>query len=388
VVTPEGWRPTPFREFILKVHQRCNLACDYCYMYTKADQSWRSRPVAMPEAVRRAVAERIAEHVRRHGLRQVRLVLHGGEPFLLGAPALAGIVDLVRAAVPASCAVTATVQTNGVLLDRPGLDILRERGVSVGVSVDGTAADHDRHRRFADGRGSHAAVERALRLLGEPAYRPMFAGILCTIDLRTDPVAGYEELLRYAPPVVDFLLPHANWGSLPPYPAGAVSGSYAGWLVEVFDRWYRADPQETHVRLFEELINLILGGASRSEQVGLSPVALVVVDSDGAIEQVDSLKSTYPGAAGMRLNVLRDPFDAALAHPGVVARQIGVRALSSTCRTCPVHRVCGGGNYVHRYRPGAGFTNPSVYCADLRQLIEHITAAVGADLARLRGVGA
>ena len=34
-----GWRPTPVHDVVLKVHQRCNLACDYCYVYTQADQS-------------------------------------------------------------------------------------------------------------------------------------------------------------------------------------------------------------------------------------------------------------------------------------------------------------------------------------------------------------
>jgi uncharacterized protein len=34
-----GWRPVPFREFIVKVHSRCDLACDYCYMYEMADRS-------------------------------------------------------------------------------------------------------------------------------------------------------------------------------------------------------------------------------------------------------------------------------------------------------------------------------------------------------------
>ena len=32
------------RQFLLKVHSRCNLACDYCYVYQHADQSWRTRP--------------------------------------------------------------------------------------------------------------------------------------------------------------------------------------------------------------------------------------------------------------------------------------------------------------------------------------------------------
>lgn len=38
---------------------------------------------------------------------------------------------------------------------------------------------------------------------------------------------------------------------------------------------------------------------------------------------------------------------------------------------CVVLAVCGGGLYVRRYQCGAGFNNPSVYCADL-EFITHI----------------
>ena len=40
----DGWRPTPFRQFIVKMHSRCDLSCEYCYMYEMADSSWRTRP--------------------------------------------------------------------------------------------------------------------------------------------------------------------------------------------------------------------------------------------------------------------------------------------------------------------------------------------------------
>ena len=46
--------------------------------------------------------------------------------------------------------------------------------------------------------------------------------------------------------------------------------------------------------------------------------------------------------------------------------------LADECRECPVGKVCGGGNYVHRYAPGSGFLHPSVYCADLERLIRHV----------------
>jgi uncharacterized protein len=372
-----GWRPTALREFVLKVHQRCNLACDYCYMYTMADQTWRDRPRVMPPLVWRAAARRIAEHARRHALTEVSVVLHGGEPLLAGAGRLVAVADTVRAALPDGVRARVGLQTNAVLLDEPTLQLLLEHDIRVGVSLDGDDADHDRHRRHGDGRGSAAQVRRGLRLLASPPYDVLFSGLLCTIDPRTDPVACYEALLAHRPPMVDFLLPHANWEQ-PPAP-----GAIGPWLVRLFDRWYGAPREETRIRLLEAILALVLGGASRSEQVGLSPVALAVVETDGAIEQVDALKSAYPGAAATGLSVLTDPFDAALDHPGFVARQLGLAALGPECARCAVHRICGGGHYVHRYRAGAGFRNPSVYCADLMRIIDHIRGRITADIAHL-----
>jgi uncharacterized protein len=377
-----GWRPTPFRDVVLKVHQRCNLACDYCYVYTMADQSWRERPLVMGSPVWRATAARMAEHACAHRLDTMRLVLHGGEPLLAGPSRLSDLVTDVRNAVEGVCRLEIQMQTNGVLLDEATVRLLAAHGVTIGISLDGTGADHDRRRRGPDGRGSHAAVVRALRLLTDERYRASFAGLLCTVDPATDPVACYEALLAYRPPALDLLLPHANWSSPPRRPRYGGPTPHADWLIAVFDRWYDAPRRETAIRLFDDVLALVLGGSGRSDQVGLSPVAVVVVETDGAIEQADSLKSSYPGACATGLTVLADPFDAALDHPGVAARQIGVAALSDTCRACSLHRVCGGGHYAHRYRPGAGFRNPSVYCADMLKLIGHVRRRILADLSR------
>ena len=40
----------PFQQFIVKLHSRCNLSCDYCYVYHHVDQSWRDRPPVMTPA--------------------------------------------------------------------------------------------------------------------------------------------------------------------------------------------------------------------------------------------------------------------------------------------------------------------------------------------------
>jgi uncharacterized protein len=366
-----GWRPMPFREFVLKVHQRCNLACTYCYVYESPDQTWRRRPRVMSDEIWRATAGRISEHAAAHGLKEIRVVLHGGEPLLAGPANLRRHVSDLRRTLPPGCEASVTMQTNGVGLTDKALTELAIENIMVGVSVDGTAADHDRHRVFRNGRGSHDATVRALQNLKIKSH--LYAGILCTIDPATDPMDTWHALLSHRPPAIDLLLPHTNWAQPPSHPV-------APWLIRVFDEWYAQRPRTTRVRLFEDVMSLLLGGSSGSEQVGLSPVVVAVVESDGDIEQVDALKSAYPEASGTGRNVLTDAFDAVLDHPGVVARQIGVEALADGCRSCPVHRVCGGGHYAHRYRPGDGFRNPTVYCADMNRLIRHVSARLTADL--------
>jgi uncharacterized protein len=378
--------PIPFRQFLLKVHSRCNLRCDYCYVYQMADQGWRDQPRSMSSTTMVRAAHRIAEHAETHRLAEVRVILHGGEPLLAGRNFIGELAETFTDVVGAATSVRLSMQTNGVLLDREFLEVLLSHDIRIGVSVDGDAEAHDRHRRRPNGQGSHADVLRALALLNEPRYRPLFSGLLSTIDLVNDPVETYERLLDLAPPAVDFLMPDGNWNDPP---AGRTTDTadtpYADWLIAVFDRWYRAPHKETRVRTFEEIINVLLGGRSAVESIGLSPVNLVVVETDGTVEQVDTLKSSFPGAAHTGLNVFDHDFDAAMEHPGVVARQLGIDGLCSTCRSCRVVRVCGGGLYSHRYRTGAGYRNPSVYCPDLILLIDHIRAAVAGDLAALVG---
>ena len=148
-------------------------------------------------------------------------------------------------------------------------------------------------------------------------------------------------------------------------------------------------PAQYGLHILQEVIEGIAVGAQRAgrspKDVTLAPIGKRSKNGviDGAIEQVDSLRSTYEGATRTGYTVLADPLDAALSHPGIVARQIGVEALSATCRACTVHRVCGGGHYAHRYRPGSGFRSPSVYCRDLYRIIAHVRRRVTDDLARL-----
>jgi uncharacterized protein len=313
------------------------------------------------------VAARIAEHAVRHRLTEVGVVLHGGEPLLLGPARLREILTVLRATVGAATALDLRMQTNGIRLDEPMADLLLEFGVRAGVSLDGDRAANDRHRRYRNGASSHERTLRGLALLRSPRYRAAYAGILCTIDVRNDPIAVYEALLEQEPPRIDLLLPHATWDDPPPH-AAAGTTPYADWLLRVHRRWL-ADGRPVPIRLFDALHATAAGRDSGTESIGVDRGDLAVVETDGSWEQPDSMKTAFHGAAATGLTVFTASADDLLATPVMRRRQAGVAGLGAVCRACPVVTRCGGGLFAHRFRSGAGFANPSVYCADLKGLV-------------------
>jgi uncharacterized protein len=367
----------------LKIHSRCNLACRYCYVYEHVDQSWRRQPPVMSPAVIDAAARRFADHAAARSIPRTTVTFHGGEPLLAGIDMIDYAVRAFRRAL-SETAVSFTVQTNGVLLDEPFLESFRRLDVRVGVSLDGGRSANDLQRRFAHGGGSYLAVKAGLDRLRSERYRHLFNGLLATVDIRNDPVRVYEDLLKFAPPRLDLLLPHGNWTIPPPGRPADASAPYAEWLIQIFDRWYDAPRRETDVRLFGAIMSLILGGPGGTEAVGLDPIDFVIVETDGSIEQGDALKTAAEGAAATGLNVFDHSFDEVLELPGIRARQAGLAALSKACRRCDLVHLCGGGHYAHRYEATSGFANPSVYCADLQRLIRHIYGRMRDDLRRRR----
>jgi uncharacterized protein len=363
----------PLSQVVLKVHSRCDLACNHCYVYEAVDQSWRGRPMVIPDDVVGQAARRIAEHAAAHSLPEVQVVLHGGEPLLAGRERLRRVITELRGALDGSCQLDLRIHTNGVRLTTEFCELFAAHRVKVGISIDGDEAANDRHRRYADGRSSYSPVVRGIELLASGRFRELYAGLLCTIDVANDPLVVYESLMALRPPRIDFLLPHATWDH-PPARQPRADHEYAAWLTAIYDRWL-ADGCPVEIRTFDSIISTLRGGESFTEALGLGPTGLVVIETDGRYEQVDSLKVAYEGAPETGLNVFSHSLDMVARHPGITAREQGIAGLCRTCQECPVVSSCGGGLYTHRYRDdGSRFQNPSVYCPDLLTLISHISA--------------
>ncbi len=340
-----------------------------------ADQTWKVQSRFMSQDILSKAAERVDEHVAAHGLNEVSIIFHGGEPLLLGPDRLDKYCKVIRESV--RCNVRFGLQTNGTLINERFVEVFRRHGIKAGISVDGLPANHDNYRVFRNGEGSSRFVQRGLDLL---VRNKQLGGILCVINLTNDPVQTYRYLANSGAPQVDFLLPHGNWVQLPPRVSNAhETKEYAEWLLRIFDVWYE-DDQAPGIRTFESIMRLLLGEDSLVESIGPDSGDLVVVESNGNIEAVDSLKSCYPGGAQTGLSIQMNCFDEALSLPPFFSRQLGLNGLCNICRSCKYAQVCGGGYQPHRYSNTNGFLNPSIYCSALMLLIKTIAERMSQDL--------
>lgn len=363
----------PFTTFVTKVVSRCNLNCSYCYMYNLEDGTWRNQPGVMSEDVTRALALRVGEHAVRHGVPSVHLILHGGEPLLMGKGRLARWVNLIRETLPDSVTPYFSVQSNGVLVDDQWVDVLAASEVRIGISVDGPRPYHDRFRLDHEGRGSFDRVLHGIRTLQNHARgREIFSTVMAVVDTGIPPLELFDFWQELNVIGFDLSLPHANWEHRPPL--GAMS--YGDWMIEFFDLWLDQNRPDRRIRYFDNMLRMLFQYPISTDNIGGRPVGVVVVETDGSIEPTDAFKCCEEGITKIGLNVTRSGFDDLYGLPMIDTLQGGAPMLCATCQACDVRDVCGGGYMPHRYKRGPDFDNPSVYCEDLEKLIRHIRLRV------------
>lgn len=354
---------------LIKTASRCNLNCSYCYVYNMGDDAWQSQPKRMSPEVVEATVDQLGRlsHAQSHPL---SVVMHGGEPLLLGLQPMTRLVQGLRASMRSDAGLH--VQTNGVLLTDAFIDLFACHDVGVSISFDGPT--HDLNRLDRAGRGSHDRVRAGIgRLIAHPAGDRLFSGLLAVVDPTSDPVVVYDALKATGAPSFDFLYRDGNYVTLPYGKHSLDSTEYGDWMVRLVDH-YLSDVAPPRIRILDDLLRLILGGRGQKEGVGLTEYGIVVVDTDGTITKNDTLKAAHAGGDRFGISRLitdRDLLDVLRAED-VSSYYRLQEPRSSICRVCPELNVCGGGMPAHRFSEESGYDNPTVFCADQKRLIAHL----------------
>ena len=264
-------------EAVIKVAERCNINCSYCYVFNKGDESFKGRPVKISQQVMTETAAYLAQGARDLKASAATIIFHGGEPLMMGKRNFDTFAATLLAALTDIPSVRLGVQTNALLLDDEWVDIFARHRMSAGVSLDGPEDINDLERKDLRGRGTYQRTVNGLRLLQRRAKVGdlPWPGIISVIHPRANGRTCYRHFVDdLGVRGITFHLPMDTHDSF----QGQSSMVYAQFLCDVFDEWAKDKNKDIYVRMFSQLLSFfsrkIRPANTKNQNVRLQPLTV------------------------------------------------------------------------------------------------------------------
>lgn len=365
---------TACENFILKITSNCNLNCSYCYMFNMGDTSFRNKPKVMTKQTAISSLQRIYEYSIKNNTEEVNIILHGGEPLLCGKEWLVWFIKKSEELKPSSLKVIYSIQTNGTLLDEEWLNIISSYRIELGISLDGLPEAHNSYRVDHRGQGSYDKVLRGLNLVQSSGY--LNWGVLIVANPEYSGEEIYRHLVNIGVKNMDFLWPDYNHD----VPPNKKEYSLESYFISIFNTWYNEKNPDISVRWFVNVIRMLLSGTSQIDALGPVPLNEVVIETDGSLEPLDVLRTCKDSFTRLGLNVLENSIEDLIQTELYQTCVNNQEILPAKCKNCSIYNFCGGGYMPHRWSSEKEFSNPSIHCNDLYNIITYIYNQVVEDL--------
>jgi uncharacterized protein len=168
----------------LHVTNACNLHCDYCYVQKNSEHM-------ADDTSQRAVDALIRSAMSYH-YQRMHLTYAGGEATLRFPQVIATHDYALQQCQKFGLSLSASMLSNGAALPVRYIDQLKQRQISLMISLDGIGEQHDQQRPFVNGKGSFTFVDRTITRLLEHELTPY---INVTVTRRN--LAALPDLLGY-----------------------------------------------------------------------------------------------------------------------------------------------------------------------------------------------
>ncbi len=168
----------------LHITNACNLHCDYCYVQKNSEHM-------TDDTSKRSVDALIRSAVSYH-YQGIHLAYAGGEATLRFPQVIATHDYALEQCQKLGLSLSASMVSNGTALPVRYIDQLKQRQISLMISLDGIDEQHDQQRPFVNGQGSFSFVDRTITRLLKHELVPY---INVTVTPRN--LAALPELLGY-----------------------------------------------------------------------------------------------------------------------------------------------------------------------------------------------
>jgi len=376
LVEPEV-RPFRTLSVILKISERCNLACPYCYYFFMEDQTYKERPPLLQKDVPARLVDFINQGFEDLKFENVTIAFHGGEPMMLPKKRFAELCHTLRQQLNPKINLDLSIQTNGTLFDEDWIEIFDHFGVGVGISVDGTEEMNDKNRVDVHGNGSYQKIRGGVALVREKGTEALenSLGTITVLNAAHDIVEIAEHLkLDFEMKRTAFLLPDCNHDD--GIPEGYSAEDYGEQLWQLF--LYKAQNPQIFVRAVDEFLSFFKRAKYTSHDPN-KPIyrgdhQIIVVCSNGEV-QIDD---TFIPTGEWRLDAPRKMLEETTLQEWLdqdIYDEIktAYNTLHEKCCSCKWMHVCGGGSLENRFSKARKFDNPSIFCEGLKIFYERVT---------------
>ncbi|MBI5846179.1 MAG: radical SAM protein [Deltaproteobacteria bacterium] len=358
---------------VVRISARCNLACTYCYARTS------NRLGSTASFMAAKTASLVCEQFLSLPVKRVDFNWHGGEPLLCDPAVLwSALRTQQRLKADGRASATNKVQTNGKHVPDEWLSLLREHPIDIGISLDGPARFHNRHRKsMAD--DSSSCHEEVMANAAKLREIDLPFGTLLVIT---------EDMAAAAKEVFDFITNEQLAVDLLPCfcrgPGGEVAPpsisprSLARFVKEYFDEWIR-HPDPPTCRMLEDILGGLLGVKPTTCAFRHNCHHFYSVDTEGRLYPCD----LFLGQQDMCLGDLRsEPLSIILRSPRARAIRSRIAALPEGCSECNWLASCGGGCAAHRIGQKPNSFGRYYFCGARKSIFRHIEEfmAANADL--------
>ena len=309
--------------------------------------------------------------------RELSVVWHAGEPLAMPIDFYQQAFEVVAEVLGPRTRVTHAMQTNATLIDAAWCALFAQHGVRVGVSIDGPADLHDRHRRTRHGKGTHAKVLQGLRQLR--AHGIAFHAIaVVTRDTLFQPDAFFDFFLEQGIHDLGCNFDEAE-GVHARSSLAECEADHARFLERLLQRSIDSNAQivirelsSARQLIAEALPQYGWQGRSWPDNAQVMPLALISVACDGDFSSFSPELLGQPAAEFDNFvlgNVADGGYRDGLASPAMRRLWPAVAAGIEACeRECAYFAYCGGGAPANKwYENGDLSSSETLYCRSMVQ---------------------
>lgn len=345
---PDLNRFGPIQLVVVQATSLCNLDCSYCYLPDRQKRRVFDLDL-LPLLVRRILESPYAGP-------EFDLVWHAGEPLTLPTEwydqATAQLERSLSELGAEGLELTQHVQTNATLINDNWCDCFRRNRIVVGISVDGPEEIHDAHRRFRNGRGSHALAMKGIDALHRNEV-PFHCISVLTAEAMEQPERMYRFYRDNGIREVGFNVEEQEGINTSSSMQGLEMETKYRDFLRVFWRLSEQDGYPVVLREFKQVISLIQGDQRMTQNELNRPFSILSVDSQGNFSTFDpellSVASDRYGS--FNLGNIQDLSLEASTHTDRFRHLLNDmgRGVDGCQRSCEYFGLCGGGNGSNKF---------------------------------------